>query len=73
MTLLQAGNKFPTLTITLPGGDSIQLPDALNGHYGVVLFYRGFVVSLLQRPAQDENVPGPPGRAGQGQLAGPRC
>ena len=41
MTLLHPGDKFPVLTVALPGGDSLQLPDALNGHYGVVLFYRG--------------------------------
>ena len=41
MTLLHPGDKFPALTVALPGGDSLQLPDALNGHYGVVLFYRG--------------------------------
>ena len=41
MTLLHPGDKFPALTVTLPGGDTLQLPDALSGHYGVVLFYRG--------------------------------
>lgn len=41
MTLLHPGDKFPALTVALPGGDTLQLPDALNGHYGVVLFYRG--------------------------------
>jgi peroxiredoxin len=41
MTLLHPGDKFPALTVALPGGDSLQLPEALNGHYGVVLFYRG--------------------------------
>ena len=41
MTLLHPGDKFPVLTVALPGGDSLQLPDALNGHYGVVLLYRG--------------------------------
>ena len=40
MTLLHPGDKFPALTVALPGGDSLQLPDVLNGHYGVVLFYR---------------------------------
>jgi len=41
MTLLHPGGKFPALTVALPGGDSLQLPDAARGHYGVVLFYRG--------------------------------
>ena len=40
MTLLHPGDKFPALTVALPGGDSLQLPDVLSGHYGVVLFYR---------------------------------
>ncbi|MFI5063364.1 MAG: peroxiredoxin family protein [Streptosporangiales bacterium] len=41
MALLHRGDKFPALTVALPGGGSLQLPDALNGHFGVVLFYRG--------------------------------
>ena|ERR1039458_2709328 len=41
MPLLHPGDKFPALTIALPGGGSIQLPDALDGHFSVVLFYRG--------------------------------
>ena len=40
-TLLQPGDSFPELTVALPGGRSLQLPDALAGHFGVVLFYRG--------------------------------
>jgi peroxiredoxin len=27
--------------VALPAGGSLQLPDALDGHFGVVLFYRG--------------------------------
>ena len=27
--------------MALPGGRTLRLPDALAGHYGVVLFYRG--------------------------------
>jgi peroxiredoxin len=41
MTLLNPGDPFPALTVDLPGGDTIRLPDALAGHYGVVLFNRG--------------------------------
>ena len=41
MTPLHPSDKVPALTVALPGGNSLQLPDALNGHYGVVLFYRG--------------------------------
>ena len=41
MALLHPGDKFPALTVALPGGGSLQLPDALDGHFGVVLFYRG--------------------------------
>jgi peroxiredoxin len=29
------------MPVDLPGGTTLQLPDALAGHYGVVLFYRG--------------------------------
>jgi peroxiredoxin len=40
-TLLRPGDPFPTLTVALPEGRTFRLPDALAGHYGVVLFYRG--------------------------------
>jgi peroxiredoxin len=40
-TLLHPGDSFPELTVALSGGRSLQLPGALAGHFGVVLFYRG--------------------------------
>jgi len=41
VTLLHPGEKFPRLTVTPANGEDLELPDALEGHYGVVLFYRG--------------------------------
>ncbi|HZC52781.1 MAG TPA: peroxiredoxin family protein [Mycobacterium sp.] len=41
MTLLAPGDPFPSITLTEPGGDSLHIPDALGGGFGVVLFYRG--------------------------------
>lgn len=41
MPVLGVGDKFPALSLDLPGGTTLELPDALAGHYGVVLFYRG--------------------------------
>jgi len=41
MALLNPGDQFPPLTVSLPGGDTLGLPDALAGGFGVVLFYRG--------------------------------
>jgi peroxiredoxin len=41
MTLLNTGDSFPELTVTVPGSDTLTLPDALSGGFGVVLFYRG--------------------------------
>src|SRR5579864_1866967 len=41
MTVLQPGDPFPSLTVALPGGRTLRLPDALAGRFGVVLFYRG--------------------------------
>lgn len=41
MTLLTPGERFPALTLNLTDGDTIELPDATAGSYGVVLFYRG--------------------------------
>ena len=40
-TLLHSGDPFPELTVALPGGRTLQLPGALAGGFGVVLFYRG--------------------------------
>ena len=39
--LLHPSDRFPTLTVALPGGRTLRLPDALAGHFGVILFYRG--------------------------------
>ncbi len=41
MALLHPGDKFPALTVAQVGGGFLQLPDVLDGHFGVVLFYRG--------------------------------
>ncbi len=41
MTLLHPGDRFPTLTVALFGGETLSLPDAMAGGFGVVLFYRG--------------------------------
>ena len=40
-TPLTAGDSFPSLSITLVDGAAIDLPDALAGHYAVVLVFRG--------------------------------
>jgi peroxiredoxin len=41
MTRLDPGDRFPSITVTPIGAEPLQLPDALAGHFGVVLFYRG--------------------------------
>src|SRR5258708_31930983 len=41
MTVLQPADPFPSLTVALPGGRTLRLPDALAGRFGVVLYYRG--------------------------------
>jgi peroxiredoxin len=41
MTLLHPGDPFPALTLTQPGGQTLTVPDALEGSYGAVLLYRG--------------------------------
>jgi peroxiredoxin len=41
MTLLHPGDMFPTITVPTVGGEDLQLPGSLAGHFGVVLFYRG--------------------------------
>jgi peroxiredoxin len=39
--LLSPGAPFPALTLTLPGGASLAIPEAFAGEVGVVLFFRG--------------------------------
>jgi peroxiredoxin len=41
MPLLSPGAPFPALTLTLPGGASLAIPEAFTGDVGVVLFFRG--------------------------------
>jgi peroxiredoxin len=41
MNPLSPGDTFPTLAVTLPGGDTLGLPNALAGNHAVVLLYRG--------------------------------
>jgi peroxiredoxin len=38
---LQPGDAFPALSVALADDSTLQLPDALSGHFGVVLLYRG--------------------------------
>ena len=41
MKLLHPGDAFPSLTLSLPGGDTLDLPTAFAGEYAVVLLFRG--------------------------------
>jgi len=41
MPLLRPGDTFPALTLTVPGGETVTVPDAFAGQFGVLLFYRG--------------------------------
>jgi peroxiredoxin len=41
MPLLHPGAASPDLTLTVPGGQTVLLPQAFTGRFGVVLFYRG--------------------------------
>lgn len=41
MPLLHPGDQFPQLTINVPGGETLIIPDAFAGDFAAVLFYRG--------------------------------
>ena len=41
MPLLSPGDSFPAIPLTPPGGPALTLPDAFNGEFGVMLFFRG--------------------------------
>ncbi len=38
---LELGDTFPDLTLKLPGGEQLSLPQDIDTPYAVVLFYRG--------------------------------
>jgi hypothetical protein len=39
--MLDAGDRFPSITMGKVGGGKLTLPDDLAGNWGVVLLYRG--------------------------------
>jgi peroxiredoxin len=41
MPLLNPGDRFPSITITPVDAGPIDLPDAVAGHFAVILLYRG--------------------------------
>lgn len=41
MSLLNPGDPFPALEVTPVDADPLELPQAFDGHFGVVLFFRG--------------------------------
>ena len=38
---LNAGDQFPSVSLLVGEGDTMQIPDDLQTPYAVVLFYRG--------------------------------
>jgi peroxiredoxin len=41
MPVLHPGDTFPSLTVKLPEGETLDLPHSLEGHFSVILFFRG--------------------------------
>jgi peroxiredoxin len=41
MPLLHPGDAFPELSLTVPGGETVQVPEAFADQFGVMLFNRG--------------------------------
>lgn len=41
MPLLHPGDAFPEMPLSLPGGQSVTVPEAFRGDFSVLLFYRG--------------------------------
>lgn len=46
---LQQGDRFPSITLRLVGGDTIGIPDGITSRYLVLLFYRGHWCPYCQR------------------------
>ena len=38
---LQQGDRFPSLTLKLVGGETVTIPDQMSSRYVALLFYRG--------------------------------
>jgi len=38
---LGPGSAFPFMSLKLVGGETVTLPDHMDGTYNIVLFYRG--------------------------------
>jgi peroxiredoxin len=41
MPLLRPGDPFPQLTLSIPGGQTVEVPASFAGGFGVMLFNRG--------------------------------
>jgi peroxiredoxin len=41
MPLLHPGDPFPELSLTVPGGATVKVPETFDGRFGAMLFYRG--------------------------------
>ncbi len=41
MPLLHPGDLFPELSLTIPGEESLRVPETFDGQFGVMLFNRG--------------------------------
>jgi peroxiredoxin len=41
MPLLHPGGPFPELSLTVPGGATVKVPETFDGQFGAMLFYRG--------------------------------
>ena len=39
--ILDSGDTFPAITFNKVGGGQLSLPGDLDGHWGVLLLYRG--------------------------------
>lgn len=38
---LDIGDRFPSMTLNLVGGDTVTVPDDHRSNYSIILFYRG--------------------------------
>lgn len=41
MPVLHPGDTFPSIIVKLSGGETLDVPHSLEGHFGVILFFRG--------------------------------
>ena len=59
MPLLHPGDTFPELSLAVPGGKTVQVPEAFAGQFGVMLFNRAHGTPTATPSCAPSSAPAP--------------